>query len=540
MQHRSGARWAVPALPSDHVKSGPFAPFGIPAFAVLWTATVISNVGTWMHEIGAGWLMTSLNPSPLMVAAVQSATALPIFIFALPAGALADLVDRRQLLLRLQIGMAVVAVLMALVVALDGMSAPVLLIFTFALGAGTAFLAPAWQAIVPGLVPRDQLPAAIALNSIGINISRAIGPALGGAIIVAFGIAWPFILNAVSFLAVIAALIWWQGEAQAKSHLPAERFFEAMRSGIRYARASKPLRHTLARAIGFFFFASAFWALLPLIVRQELAGDASLYGIFLGCVGAGAVTGAFVLNPLKTRFNADQIVAMGTGLMAGVLLVFAITSVHLILGTAAFLAGTAWIAVLANLNVSAQTSLAEWVRARGLSVFIAVFFGAMTLGSLTWGQLASLTSIPVTLAAAAAGASIAIALTRKFHLQQGAKLDLSPSMHWPEPIIEAELAADQGPVVITVDYQIADGQMGDFLAAMQMLKQERLGLGAFAWSLAEDLEKPGQMLETFHEASWLAHQRHHERVTEAGRALQARIRQTLSCDPIVRHLIIRT
>jgi MFS family permease len=419
-------------------------PFRHRTFAVLWAATVISNIGTWMNDVGASWLMTSLDPSPLMVSLVQAATALPIFLFALPAGALADIVDRRKLLLVVSAVMAAAAMVMGLVVLAGAMTPPLLLLFTFTLGAGAAFVAPSWQAIVPKLVPREELQPAVALNSVGVNISRAIGPALGGGVIVALGVAWPFLLNAVTFLSVILALLWWRSPPAPQRHLPAERFWSAIRIGIRYTRASGPLKATLIRAVAFFLFGSAYWALLPLIVRRELGGGPALYGILLGCIGAGAVGGAFLLPALKQRLGADNGVALGTLGTAIALLVFAFVREPVAVAAASMLAGASWIAVLSNLNVSAQVALPEWVRARGLSVFLTVFFGSMTLGSLIWGQMAGLFGIPPALLTAAAGAMLGIVVSRPFKLQQGADLDLAPSMHWPTPTLAGSIEPDRG------------------------------------------------------------------------------------------------
>ena len=315
---RDGRDRAGAAAPSST-----WRPFRYSAFTVLWTATVVSNIGTWMHEVGAGWLMTSLAPSPFMVALVQGATTLPIFLLALPAGALADIVDRRKVLLAVTLFLTVVAAALGGLVWLGLVTPWVLLVFTFLMGAGAAFAAPAWQAIVPTLVPRADLQPAVALNSVGINISRAIGPALGGLIIATLGIAVPFLLNAVSSLGVIAALLWWKPPAAPARRLPAERFASAIRTGLRYARASGPLRATLGRAVAFFLFASAYWALLPLIARGLLGGGPELYGILLGCVGAGAVGGALFLPKLKALLGPDRLVAAGTLGMALVLIVLA-------------------------------------------------------------------------------------------------------------------------------------------------------------------------------------------------------------------------
>ncbi len=526
-------------LAKPKTQTSSWSPFAHPAFVVLWTATVISNVGTWMHDVASGWLMTSLSPSPLMVAMVQAATTLPVFLFALPAGAFADLVDRRRLLIAVMACLAVATFALGAMVQSDLVTPALLLSFTFLSGAGAAFVAPAWQAIVPQLVPASKLQPAVALNSVGINISRAIGPALAGIIISTFGIAWPYLLNAISFLVVISALFWWRPAPKKESHLPAERLWSAIRAGLRYARSSGPLRSTLLRAIAFFLFASAYWALLPLIARQELEGGPTLYGTMLGAVGLGAVIGALLLPKLKAWLGADGLVAAGTGGTAIVLVVFALVNRSEAATAASLIAGASWIAVLSSLNVSAQVALPDWVRARGLSIFITIFFGAMTLGSVIWGQIASIAGIPTTLLIAAAGALLGAAVSWPAKLQQGADLDFSPSSHWPVPLVAEDIEPDRGPVMVTVEYLIDSENKAMFVSLMDELRDARRRDGAFAWGLFEDAAKPGRYLEYFSEASWLAHLRHHERVTEADRALQEKIHALHVGDdtPVVTHYL---
>ncbi len=516
-----------------------WSPFRHRAFAILWGATVVSNVGTWMHDVGAGWLMTSLAPSPFMVALVQAATTLPIFLFALPAGALADMVDRRRILLAVSAIMAVAAAVLGLLVARDLVTPWVLLAFTFVFGAGAAFTAPAWQAVVPQLVPRAELQPAVALNSVGINISRAIGPALGGAAIAAVGIAFPFLLNAVSFLCVIGALLWWQPPPRPAGGLPGERFMAAMRAGLRYARRSAALKHTLWRAVAFFLFASAYWALLPLIARDLLSGGPALYGVLLGCVGAGAVLGALLLPRLKAWLGPDNLVAAATAGTALTLVLFATVPLREAAAAGSLLAGASWIAVLSNLNVSAQVALPEWVRARGLSLFMMVFFGSMTLGSLVWGQVAEALGIPAALLIAAGGAVVAIALTRRWKLQQGAAMDLSPSMHWPDPVVADGVDPDRGPVMVTIEYRIDPGDAVAFTEAAARLSHARRRDGAYAWGLFADMETPGRYLEYFLVDSWLEHLRQHERVTGEDQRLQEAVNGLHRGDapPVVRHLL---
>ena len=461
------------------------------AFAVLWAATVISNIGTWMHDAAAGWLMTSLAPDPFMVALVQAATTLPVFFLALPAGAIADIIDRRKLLIAITLFMATITSLLGISVFL-GKATPFSLIFiTLCLGTGTAFLTPTWQAIVPQLVPKDQLHNAVTMNSVGINISRAIGPALGGVLIASVGLSAPFFFNAISFFVVITAVLWWHPPERAVSLLPSERLFGAIRQGLRYARASLLMRATLLRSIGFFLFASAYWALLPLVARQQLNGGPEFYGILLGSLGIGAVTGALVLPKTRQLFNIDQLVAIGTIITAIALVVFATTTNKYAAVGVSFLAGAAWLTILSTLNVSAQLSLPEWVRARGLAVFFMILFGSLAFGSAVWGQIASLIGIPAALKIAAAGSILAIFATWRWKLPQGGEVDFTPS-GLPEPVIAGPIEGERGPVMITVEYKIDTKNTDAFLNCLNKFSRARRRGGAFAWGIFEDARKPGR------------------------------------------------
>src|SRR5579862_2795754 len=282
-----------------------------PVFRYLWLATVLSNIGSWMYSAASGWLMTSLNANALVVSLVQVASSLPLFLFALPAGALADMIDKRRFIVALEILTTLCSAWFALLVTRHMVTPATLLVFVFLVAALGAIETPAWQSIVPLLVPQQALPSAIATNSVGVNISRVIGPALAGTIILSLGIAAPFWLDAFSNLGVIAVLWWWRPPPAPASDLPAERLSGAIRAGVRYARNNRPLRATLARAVGFFLFASAYWALLPLLARGQLHGGATLYGVLLGAIGAGAVVGAFFLPRLNARLGADTVVVLG-------------------------------------------------------------------------------------------------------------------------------------------------------------------------------------------------------------------------------------
>ncbi|MDB6453686.1 MFS transporter [Falsirhodobacter sp. 20TX0035] len=519
------------AIP-QRATGGAWAPFGQTAFTVLWGATVVSNIGTWMNDVGAGWLMTSLAPSPQIVAMVQAATTLPVFLFAILAGAVADIVDRRRLLLVVNIALSVVAFAVAAVVQAEAMTPVLLLVFTFLLGSGAAFIAPAWQAIVPKLVPRSDLTAAVALNSMGINISRAIGPAVAGMLIAAFGLVWPFALNAVSTLVVIAALIWWKPAKEAESTLPPEHLIGAMVAGLRYAAHTRALRLVLVRAAAFFLFASAFWAMLPLVARVVLNGGAGLYGGLLASVGVGAVGGALLLPGLRAKLGPDRTVMAGTAGTALVLVTLAVVPGTVPALLAGLVAGASWIAVLSSLNVAAQAALPDWVRARGLAIYLTVFSGAMSVGSLGWGAVATHASITATLLVAAAGLLIAVPLTFWARLS-GLAEDHAPAHHWAAPVA----AANDAPTTIWIAYDVPEAHHDRFTRLMQQQKASRRAHGAYGWVLRQDTFDPTRLFESWHEASWLSHLRHHDRVSLAEKALQDEIRALLTAAPQIHHTI---
>jgi MFS family permease len=515
------------------------SPFRYPTFAVLWIATVVANIGTWMQNAAAGWLMTSLDPDPFVVALVQVANSLPMFLFALAGGALADIVDRRRLLIVIQVMVAALVASFGLLVWSGHVTPAALLGFSFLAGTAAALIAPAWLSIIPQLVPRAHLRPAVALNGVGINVSRAVGPALAGLIIVAWGLAAPFWLNAVSTLGVIAALIWWRPPAEAvPSRLPAETFGRAMRAGLRHARNNPHLRATLIRTAGFSVFASAYWALLPLVARDQVAGGPRLYGLLLGAIGVGAVAGAFTLPLLQRRFGADMPALAGTVGTAIAMVMLGLARQPAVALAAAFFAGVSWIAVLSALNISAQVALPGWVRGRGLALFSTMMFGGLTLGSALWGQVATLSSLPTAHFLAAAGALVAIPLMWRWKLQTGAGVDFTPSMHWPQPALSHDIEADRGPVLVTVEYRIDPADRGAFVDAVTKLAQERRRNGAFEWGLFEDAAQDGRFLETFMLDSWMEHLRQHERVTETDRRRQETVnRFQTEGAPKVTHLI---
>ncbi len=513
------------------------APFRHPVFAVIWTATLVSNVGWWMYSAASGWLMTSLNPDPLIVALVQAASSLPIFLFAIPAGALADIFDKRKFLLVVESLTTAVSAVYAAMVGLGLATPGNLLLFTFLIGAAGALTVPAWQAVVPQLVPKDDLPPAIAANSAGVNVSRAVGPALGGMTISAYGVVARFWANAVANLAIVGSLLWWR-PPQGKTRLPAERFGQAILAGLRYARHNLHLRATMMRAAGFFLFTSAYWALLPLVSRQQIAMGPAFYGVLLGVIGAGAVAGAFFLPWLKAKLGSDHLMAFGALGQAAAMVLYGLAREPITALVASLIAGASWIAALATLGVSAQVALPDWVRARGLAVYTTVFFGCLTLGSAAWGEIAVLVGLPAAHFLAAAGTVAAVALTWRWKLQTGAGIDLTPSMHWPTPITTQAIEHDRGPVLVTVEYRIRPQDREAFLEALAKLEHERRRDGAYAWGVFEDAADEGRMIETFLVELWMEHLRQHERVTNADRLVQEAVdRFTLQGAPKVTHFI---
>jgi MFS family permease len=507
--------------PAPQPAASAFSPFRHRVFAVVWWATVVANIGTWMYNAACGWLMTSLDASPLTVSLVQVAANLPMFLLALPAGALADIVDKRRLLFFAETGTTVICAIFALIVSLDAVTPANLLAFSFLIGAGGALTAPAWQAVVPDLVPREILSPALAANSVGINISRALGPVLGGMVTAALGIAAPFWINAAADIGVIGALLWWRPPSRVGSRLPAERMGSAIVVGLRHARSNSHLRATLVRGAAFFLFASAYWALLPLVARNQLGGGPRLYGILMGAIGAGAVLTAFALPGLKRKLGPDRLVAAGTIGTAVTLLLYGASHSPSMAVIASFVAGASWISVMASLNVSAQVALPEWVRGRGLALFVTVSFGALTLGSALWGVVGRLAGLPTAQFIAAAGALLTLPLARRWKLQTGAGRDLTPSMHWPAPIMTHRIESDSGPVMVTVEYKVEARNRDAFLQAIEKLAHERRRDGAYAWGVYEDSAQEGRYLETFFVESWLEHLRQHERVTAFDRTVEA-------------------
>ncbi|QCP59353.1 MFS transporter [Pantoea sp. SO10] len=508
-------------LPPVSQTVSPWQPLRQRVFRMLWIATVVSNVGSWMNDVGVNWTMLTLSADPLSVALVQAASSLPMFLFALPSGVMADIVDRRKYLLFSQIWVFIAAASLTFLSWADLVTPMVLLIAAFLLSTGAAMSSPPFQAIVPDLVSKEELGPAIALNSLGINISRAIGPALGGLILSFAGPWMVFLLNALSVLGVFLVLYAWQAQPSVQ-RLPPEHFFPAVRAGVRYVHAAPVLRNVLVRTIAFFVFGSAGWALLPLVARRELGLGPGGYGIMLGCIGIGAICGALLLPRMRKRFNPDQLMVLASLMFAITLLALAFIRHLWLLNAFEFFTGFAWIAVLSTLNLGAQRSAAKWVKARALAVYLTVFFGSMTLGSAIWGQLASTFSIPLSLTVATVGMLLASLTVLRWRLDQDPDLNLDLSTV-SDPLPVLEIRHDRGPVMVSYHYQINRSDAHSFAVCMQDMRRVRRRGGALNWSLYEDMLQPDMFVETFVVGSWMEHLRQRERYTMNDQKIQNRV-----------------
>jgi MFS family permease len=506
-----------------------FEPLKAPAFRDLWIAATVSNLGGWMQDTAGTWLMTVLTPSPLLIALMQTAASLPVVLLGLLAGATADIFDRRRLLIFWQAWMLGAVAILSVLTFFHIISPWVLLVLTFLLNIGAAMNSPAWQAIMPELVPREQLPDAVALNSAGFNLARALGPALGGLAVAAFvhaatGAAWTFFLNALSFIGVIVVLYRWRRKPVFKSALPAERIYGSMRAGLRYIQYAPLLKSALARAFTFTFFVSAVWSLLAVVAARDLHQGALGYGILNGSMGLGAVVGATSLPRVRRRFSADSIINISTGVFIGTLLMLAFIRLPLIIIPVLLVAGFAWTSTMSTLNLAIQISAPSWVQARALGTYQMIFSGGMALGSVLWGLIAERFSTPASLTTAAAGMLITLPFSLKMHVLHGVQPDLRPfrsKLLVPQLVMEPEMT--DGPVRIMLDYEIDPADYNDFVHAIHELRDVRLRDGAMRWGIFQDANDPRHLNETFIMESWIDYLRQRERFTASDREIRDRV-----------------
>ncbi|NUR57192.1 MAG: MFS transporter [Catenulispora sp.] len=515
-----------------------WSPLRQSVFRALWLAQFASNVGSWMQTVGAQWLLVAKGAALLSL--VQVAAGLPVLVLALPAGVLADLVDRRRLLLAVQGGMAAVAVVLT-VLAFGGHLGPwTLLALTFLLGCGQALNGPAWQALQPTLVPREQLRPASALGAVNQNVARAIGPALGGLLVASTGVGWTFALNAVSFAGILVVLARWRPQERApRPGQEREQALAAMRAGTRYVRYSPRVRRILLRSALFVPGAAALWALIPLTAQATLHLGSAGYGLLLGAVGIGAVAGAWVLPRVADRLGPDRTIALSGLTFAAALVAVAYVPVAAVSFVALLVAGVAWIWALSTLNAALQLGLPSWVRARAVAFYLLVFQGGMAIGAFVWGQVAQWAGLAPALAAAAASLLIGAVSAHWLPLRDRLP-DPGVSDAWPEPRLVVEPAPTDGPVLVTVRYLVSETDAAAFHQIMARLERSRRRTGATTWGLYRDSEFSDRYIETFTVASWSEHMaQHHERLTGGDRAVDAEVRAVTQEEPTVAHAFMQ-
>lgn len=514
-----------------------FAPLRIPVFRNRWIASTVSSVGTWMQDTAGTWLMTSLTASPLLIALMQTAASLPVLALGLLAGATADLLDRRRLLIFWQSWMLGSVGVLAVLTFLGHISPWSLLAFTFLLNIGSAMNNPAWQAIVPELVPRELIPDSVSLNAASNNLARAVGPALGGLMVAAFkrtdtGTAYVFLLNSVSFAAVIWVLVNWKRIPLFKSALPSERMAASIRSGLRYVRYAPNLQASLLRAFTFTFFFSAIWALLAVVARNTLHQGALGYGILNGSLGLGAVMAAFTLARIRVHFSTDRIIAAATFYNVFTLIVLARVHRPSIIIATLVVSGFCWTSSMASLNTSVQMSVPDWVQARALGAYMMTFQGGLALGSVLWGSIAEHSGTPIALLCAAGGFAGTFPFVRRFRILRGGIPDTTQHQYkraapelapFPEADSDASDPAQAGPVRIFIFYRISIENYAEFTRAIHQLRRVRLRDGALRWGIYRDAADPTLLNETFIMESWLDYLRSRERVTAADERIRERV-----------------
>ncbi len=512
------------AIAISDKRLSPWTPFQEVIYRDLWIATVVSSAGSVMHDTGAAWFMATISSSPIMVSLMTTAGTLPMFLFGLPAGALADVVDRRKLIIYMHAIMVVIAAVLG-VTTIMGVKSPVLLlVMTFLMGTGLAINGPPWGAIVPELVKKENLKAALTLNGVGFNLSRAIGASLAGLIVAIEGPWAVFMLNALSFLGVIWVLYRWQ-RVPTESVLPAERIVSAIRVGTRYIRHSPVLHAIFVRLAVFIFCCISVNALLPLLVKNVLHLDAKMYGNMLASFGIGAILGSTILPRIRAKYSVDQQL-IGAAIIYGTC-IFILAFVHIVwlLPCAMFMNGFAWLTFMTSTSASIQFNVPSWVRARALSYQGVIFASGMALGSTFWGMIASHTSIPTALGLAGVGLYLGLFLVFIYPIPDNEEaLDLSPSLHWPIPEVVNEPQLEEGPVMVNIEYRIQLEHKEEFLKAIHELGVLRKRDGSIQWGIYHDLSEPGRYIEFYLVESWAEHLRQHERITMEDRKIEDRVK----------------
>jgi MFS family permease/quinol monooxygenase YgiN len=527
----------VPAPREATAPRSTWEPLRIRAFRVLWFAQLGSMLGTWMQTVGAQWLLVSVPDAATLVALVQVAAMAPMLLLALPAGALADIMDRRRLLIGVQVFQVAVGVSLTVLTAADRMPPALLLVFTFLLGTGMALMLPAYQALVQELVPREQVRSAAALGGVAVNGARAVGPALAGLIIAETGPEAVFAVNAAAAAAFALVLLRSRRPADQASGATPERFAGAIRAGSRYVRNSPVVRRLLLRVGLFVLPGAAMWALLPLVATQLLGLGSAGYGLLLGALGAGAVLGADLLPRLGSRLSPNGLL-FAAGLAYAASLAACVLVRHpVLLAVLLVPAGMAWLAVLMSLTGALQVFLPGWVRARGLSMFNIVFAGGQAGGALVWGLVAQLWGLVPAFVAAGLLMAIGAATVAIWPLRDVTGWDRDLAVYWPEPVLAEEADPDVGPVLVTVRYTVLPEHVTAFLDAIEQVRRSRLRTGATSCTVYRDGSEPDVFVEVSQYPTWGEHLRQHSgRLTGTDQAHEAAVREHLTGPPEASHL----
>jgi MFS family permease len=510
-------------------------------FMMIWIANMASNIGTQIQSVGEKWQMAHLTASPLLIALIETGTTLPVLLLGLSAGAIADILDRRKLLITTQMFMLFCAAALSGLTFMHQITPMVLLTMSFLIGIGSALSMPAFQAIVPELLDREHLVGGIALNSGGFNVSRAVGPAVGGLIVGLMGAGWAFCFNAVSFLAVVVALLVWKRRPPTSS-LPGERFLGALKVGFRYARHSRPFQVILLRALGYSWFAGVIFSLLPTLAIHDLKLGSEAFGGLMGCIGAGALVAVFFLAPLRRWFSTNQILAGFSLLAALAQAVIAFVPHTPTVALCLFCSGMSWVVILSTTNTAIQLSVPPWVKARAFGTYHTVWGGSMALGAAFWGEVAVKLGLRTAMGLSAAGMVAALALLGRLRITAfDQELDLSP--HRDAPHSPTSIPLEAGPILVQMEYRVPAGRKAAFLAAMEPVRRLRLRDGAMRWALFEEPDQPAdtpvRFLETYLSTTMGEHLRQHHRATAQDRAVLAvAYVLTEGGRPSTRHLVV--
>ena len=524
-------------------ESAMWAPLSGATFRMLWLIWITANTCMWMNDVAAAWLMTSLTTSPVLVALVQSASTLPVFLLSLPSGALADILDRRRYFIVTQFWVAAVALVLCLAVLSGRMTAPLLLALTFANGIGLAMRWPVFSALIPELVPKHHLASAMALNAVAMNASRIIGPLVAGALIAGLGSAWVFVLNAVLSVISGLVLIRWK-RTHHESPLGRERFPSAMRVGIQFVKESPRMHAVLARTVSFFLQSTAVMALLPLTAQRlhgASEGGANTFTLLLASMGSGAVVGALFLPRLRQALSKERLLLLGTVTQGLATLTVAFAPNVYVAVAAMMLAGLALISTANTLSVAVQMTLPNWVRARGMSIYLMSIMGSTAAAAALWGQMASLFGVPASLSMAAGFGLVSMLLVQRWVADRHMEEDMSPSEIFARP--QADIAPQAGEVVVTIEYLIDPARAEAFKTLMQESRRSRMRQGALSWQLLHSLSRPERYVEQITDESWTEHLRRFDRVTAADVALRDRklaFHQRTEAPLVQRYLRVRT